>query len=72
MQLSYHEVTALELEEMLLVAILRRAIRDTKESRCEKMRAEASAWLWDVAAVEAKRAGVPNHVRYNAATLPWA
>jgi hypothetical protein len=48
----------LTFEEMLLAAIVRRAIRDAKEDRSDKVRYEAAAWLWDVAPVVAQRAGV--------------
>ena len=43
-------------EEQMIVALVRRAIRDAKESRCEKLRAEAATWLWSVAPTVARQA----------------
>lgn len=48
-----------EPELRLLAALVRCAIRDAKQRREERLRREASRWLWTHAPAMAKRAGVP-------------
>jgi hypothetical protein len=47
----------LQPEELLLAALVRRAIKDA-QGKQERVREEAAQWLWDHAPAIAERAGV--------------
>jgi hypothetical protein len=44
-------------EELLLIALVKRALKDAKDRR-ERLCEEAACWLWTVAPTIAERAGV--------------
>jgi hypothetical protein len=48
-------------EELLLAALMRRAIKDA-QGKQERVREEAARWLWEHAPVVAARAGVQINV----------
>jgi hypothetical protein len=57
MLLLYSRPRELSAEELLLVALIRRALKDARSDN-ERLRHEATAWLWWFAPTVAKRAGV--------------
>lgn len=61
-------------EEMLLAALLRRAIKDAQacSGTQERVREEASRWLWTVAPSIAERAGVTKRIAADKVSLSAA
>lgn len=58
-------------EEMLLAALLRRAIKDA-QGKQERVREEAARWLWEHAPTIAERAGVAQIATDNTFGSLWA